>query len=214
VIVVAVRWYLRYNLSYRDVEELLAERGIDVDHVTVYRWAQRFTPLLADAARFARHAPGDRWFVDETYVKVNGVWRYVYRAIDQYGQVIDVLVSARRDAVAARRFFTRALATLKTVPVEVVTDAAAVYPAVLADLVPAGWHHVEQYANNPVEADHGRLKHRLRSMRGLRTDRTAQTVITGHAFVQNLRRGHYELAVDEHPRLRVAAAFAELAKAI
>jgi transposase InsO family protein len=101
VIVVAVRWYLRYGLSYRDVEELLAERGIEVDHVTVYRWVQRFTPLLADAARFARHAPGDRWFVDETYVKVNGVWRYVYRAIDQHGQVIDVLLSARRDAVAA-----------------------------------------------------------------------------------------------------------------
>jgi transposase-like protein len=87
VIVVAVRWYLRYGLSYRDVEELLAERGIEVDHVTVYRWVQRFTPLLADAARFARHAPGDRWHVDETYVKVNGVWRYVYRAVDQYGQV-------------------------------------------------------------------------------------------------------------------------------
>jgi IS6 family transposase len=214
VIVVAVRWYLRYNLSYRDVEELLAERGVEVDHVTVYRWVQRFTPLLADAARFTRRAPGDRWFVDETYVKVNGVWRYVYRAIDQDGQVIDVLLSARRDAAAARRFFTRALISLKTVPVEVVTDAAPVYPGALADLVPAAWHHVEQYANNPVEADHGRLKHRLRSMRGLRTDRTAQTVMTGHAFVQNLRRGHYELATDEHPRLRVAAAFTELATAI
>ena len=95
VIVVAVRWYLRYNLWYRDVEDLLVERGIEVDHVTVYRWVQRFTPLLADAARFARRSPGDRWFVDETYVKVNGVWRYVYRAIDQDGQVIDVLVSAR-----------------------------------------------------------------------------------------------------------------------
>ena len=90
----AVRWYLRYGLSYRDVEELLAERGIEVDHVTVYRWVQRFTPLLADAARFARHSPGDRWYVDETYVKVNGVWRYVYRAVDQHGQVIDVLLSA------------------------------------------------------------------------------------------------------------------------
>jgi len=78
-IVVAVRWYLRYNLSYRDVEELLVERGVEVDHVTVYRWVQRFTPLLADAARFARHSPGDRWFVDETYVKVNGVWRCVSR---------------------------------------------------------------------------------------------------------------------------------------
>jgi hypothetical protein len=108
VIVVAVRWYLRYGLSYRDVEELLAERGIEVDHVTVYRWVQRFTPLLADAARFARHAPGDRWFVDETYVKVSGAWRYVYRAVDQHGQVIDVLVSTRRDAAAARRFFTQA----------------------------------------------------------------------------------------------------------
>jgi IS6 family transposase len=212
VIVVAVRWYLRYNLSYRDVEELLAERGIEVDHVTVYRWVQRFTPLLADAARFTRRAPGGRWFVDETYVKVNGVWRYVYRAIDQHGQVIDVLVSARRDAAAARRFFTRALKALKVVPVEVVT-AAAVYPTVLADLVPTAWHHVEQYANNPVEADHSRLKQRLRPMRGLRTDRTAQTVIAGHAFVQNLRRGHYEIAT-ETPRLRLAAAFTELATAI
>jgi transposase-like protein len=175
---------------------------------------QRFTPLLADAARFARRAPGGRWFVDETYVKVNGVWRYVYRAIDQHGQVIDVLVSARRDAAAARRFFTRALKALKTAPTEVVTDAAAVYPAVLADLVPAAWHHVEQYANNPVEADHSRLKQRLRPMRGLRTDRTAQTVIAGHAFVQNLRRGHYEIATDIPPRLRLAAAFTALATAI
>jgi transposase-like protein len=116
VIVVAVRWYLRYGLSYRDVEELLAERGIEVDHVTVYRWVQRFTPLPADAARFTRHSPGDRWFVDETYVKVNGVWRYVYRAVDQHGQVIDVLLSARRDAAAARRFFVRALRTLKVTP--------------------------------------------------------------------------------------------------
>jgi transposase-like protein len=85
VIVVAVRWYIRYNLSYRDVEAMLVELGIEVDHVTVYRWVQRFTPLLADAARFRRHSPGDRWYVDETYVKVTGVWRYVYRAIDQYG---------------------------------------------------------------------------------------------------------------------------------
>jgi hypothetical protein len=84
VIVVAIRWYLRYGLSYRDVEELLVERGVEVDHVTVFRWVQRFTPLLADAAKFCRHSPGDRWFVDETYVKVNGVWRYVYRAVDQH----------------------------------------------------------------------------------------------------------------------------------
>ena len=138
----------------------------------------------------------------------------MYRAVDQYGQVIDVLVSARRDADAARRFFRRALSTLKVTPSEVVTDAAAVYPGVLDELIPSAWHHVEQYANNPIEADHSRLKHRLRPMRGLRTDKTAQVIIAGHAFMQNLRRGHYELAVDAPPALRVAAAFTELAQAI
>jgi transposase-like protein len=214
VIVLAVRWYLRYGLSYRDVEELLVERGVEVDHVTIYRWVQRFTPLLADAARFSRHSPGDRWFVDETYVKVNGVWRYVYRAVDQYGQVIDVLVSKRRDADAARRFFHRALNTLKVRPSEVVTDKAPVYLKVLDELVPAAWHHVEQWANNRIEADHSRLKHRLRPMRGLRTDRTAAVIIAGLAFIQNLRRGHYELAADTPRPLRVAAAFIELAQAI
>jgi hypothetical protein len=93
VILLAVRWYLRYGLSYRDLEELLAERGIEVDHDTVYGWVQRFTPLLIDAARPRQHLGGDRWFVDETYVKVCGVWSYVYRAVDQRGQVIDVYVS-------------------------------------------------------------------------------------------------------------------------
>jgi transposase-like protein len=94
---------------------------------------------------------------------------------DQYGQVIDVRLSARRDAEVARRFFQKAMATLKVKPIEVVTDAAPVYPAVLDELVPSAWHHVEQYANNPIEADHGRLKHRLRPMRGLRSNRTAQS---------------------------------------
>jgi transposase-like protein len=157
---------------------------------------RRFTPLLADAARFARHSPGDRWFVDETYVKVNGVWRYVYRAVDQYGQVIDVLVSARRDARRGQEVLPAGAANAEVAPGEVVIDAAAVYPAVLDELIPSAWHHVEQYANNPIEADHSQLKHRLRPMRGLRTDQTAQVIIAGHAFMQNLRRGHYELAVD------------------
>ena len=147
VITVAVRWYLRYGLSYRDVEELLAERGIEVDHVTVYRWVQRFTPLFADAARPLRHATGDRWFVDETYVKVAGRWRYLYRAVDQYGQVIDVLLSEQRDTAAARRFFTRALAH-GPAPVEVTTDKAGPYLRVLDELVPAAAHVTEQYGNN------------------------------------------------------------------
>ena len=109
VISVVVRGYLRYGLSYREVEELLAERGVTVDHVTVYRWVQRFTPEFIEAARPCRHAPGDRRFVDETYLKVADKWTYVYRAVDQHGQVIDVLLSVRRDLAAARRFFTRAV---------------------------------------------------------------------------------------------------------
>jgi transposase, IS6 family len=213
VITVAVRWYLRYGLSYRDVEELLAERGVEVDHVTIYRWVQRFASLFADAASFARRSPDDRWFVDETYVKVNGVWRYVYRAVDQHGQVIDAYVSGRRDGYANRQFFTRALTTLKVRPTEVMTDAAPVYPRVLEELVPAAWHHVEQYANNRIEADRSRLKHRLRPMRGLRTDSRAALIIAGVAFMQNLRRGH-ELATEAPHPLRVAAAFTELAQAI
>ncbi len=149
VISVAVRWYLRYGLSYRDVEELLAERGITVDHVTIYRWVQRFTPEFIEAARPCRHVPGDRWFVDETYLKVAGQWTYIYRAVDQHGQVIDVLLSARRDLAAARRFFARALRA-GTVPVEVTTDRASVYPRVLDEMVPSALHTFEQYANNPV----------------------------------------------------------------
>ena len=147
MVLLAVRWYLRYGLSYRDVEELLAERCIDVDHVAIYRWVQRFTPLVIDAARPCRHSVGDRWFVD--------------------------------------------------------------------DLLPEVLHDTSQFANNRIGCDHGRLKARLRPMRGLRTDRTATVVIRGHAFIQNLRRGHYELGVEaRHQCLRVAAAFDELAEAI
>jgi transposase-like protein len=171
VIAVAVRWYLRYGLSYRDVEELLAERGITVDHVTIYRWVQTFTKEFIDAARPARHATGDRWFLDETYVKVAARWTYLYRAIDQHDQVIDVLVSQRRDAVAARAFFARAL-TRGPSPTEVTTDRAPVYPRLIDELTPAARHVLEQYANNRIEADHGRLKARLRPMRGLKTTRS------------------------------------------
>jgi IS6 family transposase len=195
-------------------EELLAERGFQVDHVTIYRWVQRFTSLLADAARPCRHRVGGCWFIDETYVKVAGRWRYVYRAIDQFGQVIDVFVSAARDARAARRFLEQAIDTTKVAPVEVVTDRAATYPIVLEELLPAGWHRTDQYANNRVECDHGRLKARLRPVRGLKQDRSAKVIMAGHAFVQNVRRGHYELAVDEPVSRRLAIAFEELALAI
>jgi transposase, IS6 family len=159
-----------------------------------------------------RHATGDRWFVDETYVKVAGRWRYLYRAVDQYGQVIDVLLSEQRDTAAARRFFTRALRH-GPVPVEVTTDKAGPYLRILDELVPTAAHVTEQYSNNRIEADHGRLKARLRPMRGLKRFRSTARIAAGHAFMQNLRRGHYELPTDISPPLRLSRAFTELALA-
>jgi transposase, IS6 family len=131
------------------------------------------------------------------------------RAIDQFGQVIDVLAAEKRDLAAARRFFALALEQAPR-PSEVTTDRAPAYLRVLDEVLPGALHVVEQYANNPIEADHGRLKSRLRPMRGLKRLQSAQVISLGNAFVQNLRRGHYELGVD----LRVAAAFDELALAI
>jgi len=159
VIVLAVRWYLRFGLSYRDVEELLAERGIEVDHVTVYRWVQRFTPLLAEAARPCRRPVGDRWWIDETYVRVGGMWRYVHRAIDQYGQVIDVYGAAKRDS------------------------ASCVPPACDHDRRSGAVGDRHRPGTGVRQ-----LERRLRPMRHLRNDRTATVIINGHALVQNLRR--------------------------
>ena len=151
--------------------------------------------------------------VDETYVKVAGRWRYVYRAIDQYGQIIDVYVSARRDTRAARRFFALALGAHGT-PAEVVTDRAPALARAIEELVVGVFHNTEQYANNRIEVDHGRLKSRLRPMRGLKRDHTASVIIRGHALMQNIRRGHYELGACAGTLRRVAAAFTELARTI
>jgi len=152
--------------------------------------------------------------VDETYVKVAGRWVYLYRAVDQFGQVIDVYASIRRDSAAARAFFHRARTATGVVPSEVITDRAPTYLRVLDEMWPAAWHHTEQYANNRIEADHAQLKRRLRPMRGLKTMTGLRVVAAGHAFVQNLRRGHCEIATDQPAGHRLAISFADLAKAI
>ena len=152
VILLAVRWYLRFGLSHRDVAELLAERGVEVDHVTISRWVQRFAPELIDAARPCRHAVGGRWFVDETYVRIAGVWRYVYRAVDQHGQVIDILVSARRDGAAARLFFHCVLGEHAR-PEQVTTDKAKALIGAVEDVFGDAEHDTTIHANNRVESD-------------------------------------------------------------
>ena len=166
VILLAVRWYLRYGLSFRDLEEILAERGIDVDRVRLFRWVQRFTPLLIDAARPCRHAVGDRWFVDGTFVKANGIWRYVYRAIDRHGRVIDVFVSEHRDFASARAFVATSVLA-RRIATEVIADRGAALANVTPDLIPAAFHDAGQCESNRCAADLGRVKARLRPMRGL-----------------------------------------------
>jgi len=152
--------------------------------------------------------------VDETYVRVGGTWRYLFRALDQFGQVIDVFLSPRRDIAAARRFFERAIDRTRVSPVEVTTDRYRVYPRILEEVLPAAFHETEVHANNPIETDHGCLKARLRPMRGLKRDRTARVIVAGHAFIQNLRRGFYDLGTDVRPAARLADAFSELALVI
>jgi transposase-like protein len=170
--------------------------------------------LLIHVARPVRHLAGDRWFADETYVKDAGVWSYAYRAVDQHDQMIDVYLSRRRNIGSARTIFTAALAVHRD-PGEVITDPTGPqrWPTWLRNCSCRVAQH-QPVPEQPRQCDHGQLKARLRPMREVRTNRTASVVIRGHAFIQNLRRDHYELAVDAAPLSRLATAFDELRPAI
>jgi len=210
VIALAVRWYVRYRLSYADVVEWLAERGVAVNRSTVYRWVQRFLPLFQETARAHRHAVGERWRVDETYCRLQGKWAYLYRAIDQDGQVVDVYFSARRNAAAARAFFERAIASTGVMPRRVTTDKAKCYPPALRATMPDAEHRSSKYLNNGVERDHGHLKQRLRPMRGFKQATSADTFARGHALIRNLQSGFSVLTAAVPCPLRLAVAWPQL----
>ncbi len=193
VIALAVRWYLRYRLSYADVAELLAERGVAVDPSTVFAWVREFAPLYEDAARPFRHTVGGTWSVDETYASVAGKPAYVYRAIDGRGQVVDVYVSARRATADATTFFRRAIESTGAIPDEVTTDGAATYPASLAAVLPGVLHETGKRIQQRIERDHQHLKGRLRPMRGFKTLTGARVVCRAHAFLRNLQGQFYDL---------------------
>jgi transposase-like protein len=219
VIALAVHWYLRFRLPFADVVELLAERGVHVDRSTVFDWVHRFAPLYMEAARAKRRPVGSRWSTDETYVKVAGVWRYVYRAIDEDGQVVDVFLSEHRDKEAAVTFFEQALRSTGGRPTVVTTDKAAAYPAALAVVLPQVKHVASKLDQQAIERDHGHLKSRLRSMRWFKTDRTASLFCRAHGFVRNLQDGfyHWGLVLGD-PRLprapRLEVAWQELTQAL
>jgi transposase-like protein len=214
VIALAVRWYLRYRLSYADVVEWLAERGVMVDPSTVYDWVRTFTPCFINAARTYRSPIGRRWRVDETYLKIGGRWRYLYRAIDEHGQIVDVYLSDRRNAAAAQTFFEAALDASTVIPTPKTSDKAKCYPPALRAVLPNVEHRTSKYLNNGLERDHQHLKGRIRPMRSFKTFGGASNFSRGHALIRNLECGFSALARSAPARLRLAAAWTALAAII
>jgi transposase, IS6 family len=188
---------LRFSLSYRDVEELLAERGLTVDHVTVWRWVQRYAPELDRRLRKRLKATNDSWRVDETYVRVKGKWMYLYRAVDSTGATIDFLLSAKRDEAAAERFLTKALGGENhPAPRVINTDKHAAYPPAIVELKADGVleelkcaHRLVQYLNNVLEQDHRAIKRRVRASQHFRSFWGAWRTIAGYEAINMIRKG-------------------------
>ena len=210
LIALAVRWYLRFRLSYAEVAEWLAERGVTVDPSTIYDGVQAFTPLFIEAARKHRSPVGTRWRVDETLLKSGGRWRYIFRGLDEHGQIVDVYLSDHRDAASARAFFERALAASDAAPTRITSDKAKCYPPALRTLLPTAEHRCSKYLNNGLERDHQFLKGRVRPMRRFKMPATASTFCRGHALIRNLGRGFSGLVLGAAPHLRLATAWTAL----
>jgi transposase, IS6 family len=195
VITTAVRWYFRYRLSLADVCDLLAERGIDVSARTVLTWAHRFGPLLAAAARTVARPVGRRWWADETYVRVGGRWAYLYRAVDEHGQVVDVLLRERRDLASARAFFDQAIARRGARPRVVITDKHPAYRRAVrrrtwrATHIRTGLHRAHGETTKAIERAHVPVKDRLRPMRGLQSVATGQCLLEGIELAHAVGRG-------------------------
>jgi len=193
-----VRWCCRYGVSYRDLEQMMGERGMNIDHSTIYRWVQRSAPEIEKRLRWQwRRLASTSWRVDETYIKVRGGWAYLYRAADKHGNTIDFYLSPTRNAKAAKRFLGKALGRLKEweKPRVVNTDKAPTYAAAIADLKAEGkcpkdtQHRQLKYLNNVVEADHGKLKQLIRPVRGFKTPKMAYATIKGFEVMRALRKG-------------------------
>jgi transposase-like protein len=196
VILLAVGWYLRFSLSYRDVEELLAERGLHADHVTVWRWVQRYAPEMERRLRSRLRPTNDSWRVDETYIRVKGKWVYLYRAVDSTGATIDFLLSAKRDAAAAERFLAKALGGENhPAPRVINTDEHAGYPPAIVRLKAEEAlkencrHRPVQYLNNVLEQDHRAIKRRIRASQHFRSFWGAWRTIAGYEAIHMIRKG-------------------------
>jgi len=196
IIVTCVRWYCRFSLSLRDLEELMAERGLAVDHTTIWRWIQRYGPEVHRRLRGQLKLKSATWHMDETFVRIAGRWLYLFRAVDSRGQTVDFYLSETRDREAAKCFLKKAMENPDNLPPRVFArDGLRSYPAAIRDLQGEGRlhrhcrHRTRRYANNRIESDHRSIKRRLRAMQGPRTIPTARTLIQSIEAVHMIRKG-------------------------
>lgn len=196
VILVCIRWYAAYPLSYRHLEEMMQERGVFVDHSSINRWAIRFLPLLEKVFRKHKRPAGGSWRMDETYIKVKGAWKYLYRAVDKEGKTVDFVLTARRDKAAALRFFDKAMKA-SGVPEKVPLDKSGANKAAMDEINARGETPVivrqVKYLNNIVEQDHRAIKRVTRPMLGFKSFRAAAKVLAGIELMHMIRKGQMAL---------------------
>jgi len=192
----ALRWYLAFPVSYRDLASMLSDRGVEVDHTTLFRWVQVYAPTLERRIRRHLRPCNGSWRVDETYIKAKGIWTYLYRAVDSLGQTIDFLLSARRNAATAKHFLRKALRQQHPVnPRTITVDKNPAYPRAARDLKRAGqlWRFSRlrqcKYLNNIVEQDHRRIKRLVRPGLGFGSLRTARQTLAGYEAMAMIRKG-------------------------
>jgi len=197
IILVCVRWYCKYGISYRDLTEMMQERGVEVEPSTIMRWVHRYAPELEKRFRWYQGYRATSWRVDETYVKVGGKWKYLFRAVDKHGRLIDFMLADRRNTRAAYRFLGKALTTMRHwPPSSITTNQLGSYPRAIDRLQREGRlaadtkHRTCKYLNNIIEADHGALKRVIHPTRGFQTMKTASATIKGFEVMRMIRRGH------------------------
>jgi transposase-like protein len=192
VMLLCVRWYVAYPLSLRHLEQMMAERGIAVDHSTVHRWALKLLPVLEKAFRRCKRAVGKSWRMDETYIRIRGEWRYLYRAVDKAGNTVDFLLRARRDKAAARAYFEKAIdqnGEPDTVTIDKSGSNLAALQAINARRETPIRIRQKKYLNNIVEQDHRAIKRRTRPMMGFKNFRCARIILAGIETMHMIRKG-------------------------
>jgi len=212
VILVCVRWYAAYPLSYRHLEEMMEERGVSVDHSSINRWAIRFLPLIENMSRKHKRPIGVSWRMDETYIKVKGVWKYLYRAVDKHGKTVDFLLTAKRDIVAAKRFFDKAMEANGD-PNKVAMDKSGANKAAI-DAINTGRDapilvRQVKYLNNIVEQDHRAIKRVTKPMLNFKSFRAAGSILAGIELMHMIRKGQF--AIDGVDAMSFAEQFSALA---